>query len=291
MMIVKADLLQLAAYPHLYSFTSTKSVVHWFQIIRNKSFQMYDDDVQTPVSLTASDRYYKVAKFPTRNIKTPTVLVYGGSDSLVDIKVMLKELPRHTVAKGIPHFEHLDFLWAQEVDSLVFPHVFEALAAYAGRDHHQLIDSAIGNRRSSIEGDARHPEMDASPQMRYGASDSASATRMDDARYGTISPSPIAQWKRMSLPQSSPSTDHTSLSSDDVVDETNHLEHPLKKSVKHSRKRSGSTSSLRSFDGAARFGEDGISIGASRATTGVANPYPLSKHVRKSSGAKQCKST
>lgn len=32
---------KLAAYPHLYSLTSTKSVVHWFQIIRNKSFQMY----------------------------------------------------------------------------------------------------------------------------------------------------------------------------------------------------------------------------------------------------------
>ena len=129
---------KLAAYPHLYSFTSTKSVVHWFQIIRNKSFQMYDDDVQAPLSIGASDRYYKVAKFPTRNIKTPIVLVYGGSDSLVDISVMLRELPRHTVAKEIPHFEHLDFLWAQEVDTLVFPHVFEALDDYAGTDHSKM---------------------------------------------------------------------------------------------------------------------------------------------------------
>lgn len=104
---------KLAAYPHLFSFTSTKSVVHWFQIIRNKSFQMYDDDVQAPLSIGASDRYYKPAKFPTRNIKTPVLLVYGGSDSLVDIKVMLKELPRHTIAKEVAHFEHLDFLWAQ----------------------------------------------------------------------------------------------------------------------------------------------------------------------------------
>ena len=125
---------KLAAYPHLYSYTSTKSVVHWFQIIRNKSFQMYDDDVQAPLSLGAADRYYKVAKFPTRNIKTPIVLVYGGSDSLVDIKVMLKELPRHTVAKEVPHFEHLDFLWAQDVDTLVFPHVFKALEDYSGVD-------------------------------------------------------------------------------------------------------------------------------------------------------------
>lgn len=129
---------KLAAYPHLYSFTSTKSVVHWFQIIRNKSFQMYDDDVQAPLSIGAGDRYYKVAKFPTRNIKTPIVLVYGGSDSLVDISVMLRELPRHTVAKEIPHFEHLDFLWAEEVATLVFPHVFEALDDYAGTDHSKM---------------------------------------------------------------------------------------------------------------------------------------------------------
>ena len=122
---------KLAAYPHLYSFTSTKSVVHWFQIIRNKSFQMYDDDASNAFSIGASNRYYKVAKFPTKNIKTPVVLVYGGSDSLVDIRVMLKELPRHTMAFEIPHFEHLDFLWAQEVDKLVHPHVFEALRYYA----------------------------------------------------------------------------------------------------------------------------------------------------------------
>ncbi len=123
---------KLAAYPHLYSYTSTKSVVHWFQIIRNGVFQMYDDDAPSPFSNRG--KYYKVAKFPTKNIKTPIVLVYGGSDSLVDINVMLKELPRHTIAKEIPHYEHLDFLWAQSVDELVFPHVFEALDEFAGTD-------------------------------------------------------------------------------------------------------------------------------------------------------------
>lgn len=122
---------KLAAYPHLYSFTSTKSVVHWFQIIRNGTFQMYDDEVSTPLSLSQGSKYYKVAKFPTRNIRTPIVLVYGGSDSLVDIKLMLKELPKHTVAKCIPKYEHLDLLWASDVHTLVFPHVLEALESYA----------------------------------------------------------------------------------------------------------------------------------------------------------------
>ncbi|KAI9822177.1 MAG: cholesterol esterase [Phylliscum demangeonii] len=122
---------KLAAYPHLYSFTSTKSIVHWFQIIRNQTFQMYDDDVQAPLSIIGSSKYYKVARFPTQNIKTPIMLIYGGCDSLVDIGVMLKQLPSHTVAIEIPHFEHLDFLWATDIDKHVFPHVFEGLESYA----------------------------------------------------------------------------------------------------------------------------------------------------------------
>lgn len=122
---------KLAAYPHLYSFTSTKSVVHWFQIIRNKSFQMYDDEVQAPISIGASNRYYKPVKYPTRNIKSPVVLMYGESDSLMDIDIMRKELPRETKTKPIPKYEHLDFLWARDVDTTVFPHVFEALETYS----------------------------------------------------------------------------------------------------------------------------------------------------------------
>ncbi|KAF2743262.1 alpha/beta-hydrolase [Sporormia fimetaria CBS 119925] len=121
---------KLAAYPHLYSFTSTKSVVHWFQIIRNGVFQMYDDEAPNPITANRA-KYYKVAKFPTKNIKTPIVLVYGGSDSLVDIDVMLKELPRHTIAKCVKQYEHLDFLWAATVQKLVFPYVFEALETFA----------------------------------------------------------------------------------------------------------------------------------------------------------------
>ncbi|PMB68381.1 putative lipase [Beauveria bassiana] len=126
---------KLAAYPHLYSFTSTKSVVHWFQIIRNRSFQLYDDDVHQPISVTTSRKSSKVAKYPTRNIRTPVVLVYGGSDSLVDINSMLRELPPQTVATEIPHYEHLDFLWARDVDVQVFQHVFDALDSFTDAEH------------------------------------------------------------------------------------------------------------------------------------------------------------
>ena len=275
---------KLAAYPHLYSFTSTKSVVHWFQIIRNKSFQMYDDDVQAPLSLGASDRYYRVAKFPTRNIKTPIVLVYGGSDSLVDIRVMLKELPKHTVAKEVAHFEHLDFLWGQEVETLVFPHVFEALSEYAGRDHlksPELTYKTSGNRRLAMNGSSSYPEDDVSSNTTGSMSESnlgrpGGSARLDMAS-AKASPqrfSPTASRSRRHVsPPSSSSTEQTSASMDGAGDRRTGAQWKnrgsgLSNSIKHTGKRRSSVSSTRSVDSTKRFSEGGISIGASKATTG-----------------------
>ena len=275
---------KLAAYPHLYSFTSTKSVVHWFQIIRNKSFQMYDDDVQAPLSLGASDRYYRVAKFPTRNIKTPIVLVYGGSDSLVDIRVMLKELPRHTVAEEVPHFEHLDFLWGQEVETLVFPHVFEALSKYAGRDHLkslELTHKSTGNRRLAINGSSSYPEDDLSSNttgsMSEGNLEKSGGSAKVDMASAKASPrrfSPTTSRSRRHVsPPSSSSTEQTSASMDGGGDrraaaQSKHRGSTLGNSIKHTGKRRSSVSSTRSVESTKRFSEGGISIGASKATTG-----------------------
>ena len=240
---------KLAAYPHLYSYTSTKSVVHWFQIIRNKCFQMYDDDVQTPLSLGASDRYYKVAKYPTRNIRTPIVLVYGGSDSLVDINVMLKELPRHTVAKEIPHYEHLDFLWASEVDKLVFPIVYEALETSNGRLRikHGGLNYGVRNGRLAIT--------DAVATDASNISEDDLSSSLDGSNGSPKS------WNGSAVNPHS----------------------------KGGRKRSGSMSSFRSVDNPKHFADSGISIGVSKATTGIisaASP-PNKPNVRLSAGKRE----
>lgn len=127
---------KLAAFSHLYSYASVKSVVHWFQIMRNGKFQMYDDDVQKVILVRTNQARpsgvtsYAPARFPTRNIVSPIVLLYGDHDSLVDIDVMLRELPEHTVAKRLHGYEHLDVLWGKDVDQEIFPHVFDALRAH-----------------------------------------------------------------------------------------------------------------------------------------------------------------
>lgn len=87
---------------------------------------MYDDDVLSPVVVTTVSSYRPV-RFPTRNIVTPIVLLYGDSDSLVDIDTMLSQLPNHTTAKRLHTYEHLDILWGQNVQVDVIPEVMLAL--------------------------------------------------------------------------------------------------------------------------------------------------------------------
>ncbi|KAM5535385.1 hypothetical protein V8D89_010907, partial [Ganoderma adspersum] len=132
-------LQRLAAYPHLYSSASVKSVVHWFQIMRNAKFQMYDDDVQRVMLIRRVPRpsgvtAYAPARFPTRNIVSPIVLLYGDHDSLVDIRAMLHELPkRNTRARALPGYEHLDVIWGENIHKDVIPHVVGALREHAVR--------------------------------------------------------------------------------------------------------------------------------------------------------------
>lgn len=145
---------RIAAYSHLYSATSTKAVVHWFQIMRGAEFTMYDDDVRsTSPALRArvgnklnpggsggtavggrwagqSRFYYRPARFPTRNIVAPVVLLYGTHDSLVHIDVMRAQLPESTAAIPLDGYEHLDILWGDRVDLDVIPKVLEALRAH-----------------------------------------------------------------------------------------------------------------------------------------------------------------
>jgi lysosomal acid lipase/cholesteryl ester hydrolase len=269
---------KLAAYPHLYSFTSTKSVVHWFQIIRTKSFQMYDDDVQPVVSLGSVSKYTKVAKFPTRNIKTPIVLVYGGSDSLVDIDIMMKELPSHTVATEIPHYEHLDFLWAREVDTLVFPHVFDALEAFCDAEHSKEEYERYRSARhasigATLGGSTVTPSL-TSDDGRDDATDIASMPAGSD-RDMLISPKtvrrPIVSFEGQGARKRVPvkgDVDDSSADSSPISASHPRVNGLSNKGPQHVPRhtRRGSTGSNISFEGK---GSKGISLGVARPVSGL----------------------
>lgn len=104
---------------------------------------MYDDDVQRVMVVKSGHRpsgvtSYAPARFPTRNIASPIVLLYGDCDSLVDIELMLKELPAHTVATPLVGYEHLDVIWGGNIHADVIPHVVEALKKHCVRKERLL---------------------------------------------------------------------------------------------------------------------------------------------------------
>lgn len=68
--------------------------------MRKGQFTMYDDDgfqVAAPSARNSASgpTAYHPVRFPTKNITSPIVLLYGDEDSLVDIDLMLKELPEN----------------------------------------------------------------------------------------------------------------------------------------------------------------------------------------------------
>lgn len=114
-------LQKLCSYAHLYSTTSVKTVVHWFQIIGSKKFQMYHANISS-IGGSSSITY------PLKSIQIPIHLIYGTTDSLVDIDVMRDQLPReNTTAQPVEKHEHLDNIWGNDVKSEVFSHVLSYL--------------------------------------------------------------------------------------------------------------------------------------------------------------------
>ena len=82
--------------------------------------------------LNSLTKPYQVCTFPTRtNIKIPILLIYGGADSLVDIKVMKRNLPPTGVfAVKVDKYEHLDLIWGKNVDKLVISRVVRFIEFY-----------------------------------------------------------------------------------------------------------------------------------------------------------------
>ncbi|GME76399.1 unnamed protein product [Ambrosiozyma monospora] len=115
------------SYFHLYSTTSVKCVVHWFQIIKSARFQMYQD----------SD-IFRAFEYPTESITVPKVLIiYGMADSLVDINDLMKQLP---VAK----FSKLNKIEMADLDMVAENAAMESDAASIdssskSKDSHGLI--------------------------------------------------------------------------------------------------------------------------------------------------------
>ncbi|ODV84276.1 hypothetical protein CANARDRAFT_8631 [[Candida] arabinofermentans NRRL YB-2248] len=129
-------------YAHMFSPSSVKSIIHWFQIIGNKRFQMFDEGGSSGSGLVylsgSASKTNRVAPFPTQTITVPMLLIYGKSDSLIDIEITKEQLSCELETIGLESYEHMDTLWANDVCSLVFEPVIQTLQKYNGGDDEKV---------------------------------------------------------------------------------------------------------------------------------------------------------
>jgi len=111
-------------YSHLYSYSSVKCLVHWFQITRTSRFQMYDGTV-SPVH--NSYLHYVLPAYQPSKIKCPMAIFYGGKDTVPDMKYLLNEVPPSTFIHKEDNYEHLDLIWAASAPERIFKKVVEVL--------------------------------------------------------------------------------------------------------------------------------------------------------------------
>ncbi|KAI9476033.1 MAG: Alpha/Beta hydrolase protein [Benjaminiella poitrasii] len=159
-----AEEQKLVSYQHLFSMTSVKTIVHWFQIISSGRFQMYDETPSLlPYSTINSVVDHLPAKFPTKQIKTPIAIFYGSGDTLVDFDILQANLPPLAYVKNIHHWEHMDFLWADGLEDKVFPDIVKLLECFNSKNQHYYSRSQLLQHRTSIIDESFDEEADFTP--------------------------------------------------------------------------------------------------------------------------------
>ncbi|CAI5757220.1 unnamed protein product [Candida verbasci] len=128
-------------YPHLFSNSSVKSLLHWFQIIKANRFQMFDETCSTGLTklmnLSKKSKIIgnKTIPFPiTDHLNVPMYLFYGDNDILVDIE-RIKSLivdSNHAMINKLEvnlcqGYEHMDTLWGNNVYEDVFKRIIDKL--------------------------------------------------------------------------------------------------------------------------------------------------------------------
>ena len=102
---------------------------------------MYDDTPNFSVLPSANASTHKGAAnprghvspaYPCTQISTPLAIFLGGNDNLCDIPYLLEQTKQAAIyVECLDNYEHLSFLWADDVDTRVNPKVIELVGEAA----------------------------------------------------------------------------------------------------------------------------------------------------------------
>jgi len=114
--------------------TSSKNLLHWVQMMRAGYFQQFDYGTDGNIIQYGSQYppQYSTGNFKTLLANVKMLLFVGGNDALVqpaDYSRLLNLLPGNVKSKSIQDYNHLDYMWAADINSNVNNDVREFLAS------------------------------------------------------------------------------------------------------------------------------------------------------------------
>jgi len=116
--------------------TSVQNVGHWGQEVESGLFQMFNFGEQGNMQHynQSTPPLYDIGKMPTG---LPVAIFSGGRDYLADptdIATLIKDLPVPPVLHHVsPTYSHMDFLWAENANTEIYPSVLGLLQKYASK--------------------------------------------------------------------------------------------------------------------------------------------------------------
>jgi pimeloyl-ACP methyl ester carboxylesterase len=112
--------------------TSVQNMMHWAQSVRKEEFSMYDYGKEGNM-----EHYHQPTApvFNISNIATPTALFSGGEDWLgdpMDVAQLRADYnPEYLVVDNFQQsYAHLDFVWAINANTLIYPEVIATINKY-----------------------------------------------------------------------------------------------------------------------------------------------------------------
>lgn len=162
-----------AAFHHLYSFTSVRSTLHWFQLIASGRFARYQSASQGLASPVASipvigpllalftptfsgagglpflgssvgastvSSHAVPPLYDTKKVSVPIYAFAGGADTIIDIPRLISLLPRQSGRVAIPH----GYPSSHDFNASLAQAVVAASAAFVASDANANSSSAAG---------------------------------------------------------------------------------------------------------------------------------------------------
>ena len=119
-------------FTHTPAGTSVQNILHYGQMIISRRFQAYDFGSEKNFAKYGqlTPREYKV------NLTTPVYAYSGGQDWLADpsdVKWLISEIPHLLRHKVIPRYNHLDFIWGEDANRVVYKQIVRTVTKYERR--------------------------------------------------------------------------------------------------------------------------------------------------------------